>query len=189
MPRPPILPALDWPAIFDAAKTYAEWLAAAESPEQREKIEAERQALTLEPPLEAWLQALPRPVHVLAIAEDWCGDVVRHVPVLQRLAEAAPRLVVRFIPRAQRPELFARFLTLGGESIPVFIFLSADFVECGRWGPMPAACRELIARGKACGDIKTARQRVAALYDADPLRREVVRELAGLIETAAASAV
>lgn len=189
MPRPPILPLIDWPAVFAAAQTYEQWLAAAESPEQRAKIEAERHALALDPPLEHYLAALPRPVHVLAIAEDWCGDVVRHVPVLQLLAAAAPNLVVRYVSRIQHPDLFARFLTLGGESIPVFIFLSADFAECGRWGPMPGDCRELIARGKACGDVKTARQRIAARYEADPRRREVIRELMHLVEIASTLAV
>lgn len=91
---------------------------------------------------------------------------------------------MRYLTRLDRPDLFSRFLTLGGESIPVFIFLSAEFTECGRWGPMPEVCRELIARGKACGDLKTARQRIVALYDADPPRREVIRELLELVDIA-----
>jgi thiol-disulfide isomerase/thioredoxin len=189
MPRPPILPLIDWPAIFATARTFEQWLANAESLAQREKIQTERQNLALGPPLASYLAALPRPVHVLAIAEDWCGDVVRHVPVLQLLAEAAPNLVVRYIGREQYPDLFARYLTNGGESIPVFVFLNADFVECGRWGPLPENCRELLARGKACGDLKTARERISALYDADPRRREVIRELVRLIDIASTLAL
>jgi len=73
--------------------------------------------------------------------------------------------------------VFARFLTNGGEAIPKFIFISEAWVECGNWGAMPEACRELIARGKACGDVASARRKVSALYEADPTRRLVVREL------------
>jgi len=184
MPRPPILPTLDWKAVFASGQDYAAWIAAGESPDNRAKMEALRQAQELEPQAAGFLAALPRPVHVVAIAEDWCGDVVRHVPVLQRLAEAAPNLRVRYISRQQWPDVFARFLTNGGEAIPKFVFLSEAFVECGNWGPMPGPCRELIARGKACGDVAAARRKVHGFYEADGNRRMVVSELLELIDIA-----
>jgi len=185
MPRPATLPVLDWKSIFDSGLDYPAWLAAAESPEQREKLEAQRLALTLDTPVAGFLAALPRPVHVVAIAEDWCGDVLRHAPVLQRMAEAATLLKVRYISRLQHPGVFVRFLTNGGEAIPKFIFLSDRFVECGSWGPMPECCRELIARGKACGDVAAARKKVAACYEQDSTRRKVVDELLRLVDIAA----
>jgi hypothetical protein len=184
MPRPATLPILDWKKVFESGSEYAVWLAAAESPEQRDKLEAQHQALTLGPAITGYLAALPRPVHVVAIAEDWCGDVVRHVPVLQRMAEAGPRLKVRFVTRQQHPDVFARFLTNGGEAIPKFVFLSDRFVECGNWGPMPECCRELIARGKACGDVAAARKKVSACYAEDATRRKVVTELLHLVDIA-----
>lgn len=184
MPRPAMLPVIDWKAVFDSGLGYQAWLDAAESGDQRGKIETQRQALNLERPVAAFLAALPRPVHVVAIAEDWCGDVVRHAPVLERMAEAGPALKVRYISRGQHPEVFMRFLTNGGEAIPKFIFLSERFVECGHWGPMPERCKELIARGKACGDVAAARKKVSALYELDTARREVVAELLRLVEIA-----
>ena len=184
MPRPATLPAIDWKAVFESGLDYAAWLAAAESAEQRDKIEAQRQALALDAPVAGFLAALPRPVHVVAIAEDWCGDVVRHAPVLQRMAEAGANLRVRYISREQHPDVFIRFLTNGGEAIPKFIFLSDRFVECGNWGPMPDSCRELISRGKACGDVAAARKKVAVRYEQDTARREVVAELLRLVDIA-----
>lgn len=184
MPRPATLPVPDWKAVFDSGLDYAAWLAAAESPEQRDKIEAQRAALALDPQAAGFLAALPRPVHVVAIAEDWCGDVVRHVPVLQRMAEAGSNLRIRYISREQHPEVFIRFLTNGGEAIPKFIFLSDRFVECGNWGPMPDKDRELIARGKASGDVAAARKKVAVRYEQDAARREVVAELTRLADIA-----
>jgi hypothetical protein len=134
------------------------------------------------------LAALRRPVHVVAIAEDWCGDVARHVPALRAMEEASEQLRVRYITREQYLDVFTRYLTNGGEAIPKFIFLNDKFVECGNWGPMPAACRTLIARGKACGDVGTARKLVAAAYEADPDLRIVVDELYALVELASAGA-
>ncbi len=186
MPRPPVLPVLDWKGIFNNARTYDVWIAEGETPENREQMEAARKAFALDPQVEGFLNALPRPVHVIAFAEDWCGDVVRHAPVLQKMADAAPNLDVRYLYREDDVDAFARFLTNGGEAIPKFVFLSGEFVECGNWGPMPAPCRELIARGKACGDVAAARKKVSALYEADPSMRMVVMELLDHISVASA---
>ncbi|MBI2432923.1 MAG: thioredoxin family protein [Candidatus Hydrogenedentes bacterium] len=187
MPKPPILPVTDWKAVFESGKSYSDWIAGAENPEKKRAIEDGLAAQPLDPQIEGFLWKLPRVVYVVAIAEDWCGDVVRHVPVLQRLAQACDKVGVRFITREQHKDIFIRFLTNGGEAIPKFIFLSGSFVECGNWGPMPADCRKLIARGKACGDLKKAREKVAALYQADPEKRAVVTELLELIDLAAAT--
>jgi len=184
MPRPPTIALIDWKAVFESGQDYRSWITGGEAPDNREKMESQRKTLDLEPQAAGFLAALPRPVHVIAVAEDWCGDVVRHVPVLQCLAEAAPSLRIRFITRQQWPDVFERFLTNGGEAIPKFIFLSDTFVECGNWGPMPALCKDLIARGKACGNVAAARKKVAAFYEADGNRRVVVAELLQLIDIA-----
>lgn len=188
MPKPPILPVIDWKAVFESGEPYETWIGKRESPENCDAMEAARQAQQIEPQTAALLGALPRPVHVVAIAEDWCGDVVRHVPVLEAIAAAAPKLAVRYITREQHKDVFVRFLTNGGEAIPKFVFLSDQFVECGNWGPMPEACRALIARGKGCGDVAAARKKVSGLYEADSDRQVVVSELVELINTACAAA-
>ena len=184
MPMPPLLPILDWKAILNSGVPFEAWLDAASSDKNRQALEQGLSDLTLNPQVEATLAALPRPVYVVAIAEDWCGDVRRHVPVLERLAQAAPNLEVRYITREQHVDVLARFLTNGGEAIPKFVFLSDQFVECGNWGPMPSRDRILIARGKACGDVGAARKLVAQSYQADPDRKIVVQELMDLIEIA-----
>ncbi|HOE96875.1 MAG TPA: thioredoxin family protein [Candidatus Sumerlaeota bacterium] len=189
MPMPPTLPLIEWPKVFASGESYDQWITNKEYAENCKKMDEDRRGLRLAAPVEGALKALPKTVHVLAIAEAWCGDVVRHVPVLQRMAEATDRVQVRYISRQQHPDVFARFLTNGGEAIPKFVFLSQDFVECGNWGPMPWACRLWIARGKAAGDGAKARERVGALYAADPNRTEVARELLELMEIAATEQV
>ena len=61
-------------------------------------------------------------VNVLVIAEDWCGDVHRHVPALEIIPSHARKVKTRYIMREDHPEVFARFLTNGGEAIPKFVF-------------------------------------------------------------------
>ncbi|HOX26942.1 MAG TPA: thioredoxin family protein [Candidatus Krumholzibacteria bacterium] len=188
MPRPPILPTIDWPTVFTFAKGFEDWLDAAESPDQAQAINDALAGQSLEPQEEAVVQNLARLVRVVAFAEDWCGDVVRHVPVLQALSDVSGMLHVRYVTRSEHPAVFVRFLTNGGEAIPKFVFLNEAFVECGNWGPMPEACKRLIARGKACGDIGAARRLVSARYAADPGKREVIRELLELAQNTAAVA-
>lgn len=186
MPRPPILPTIEWKKVFESGQSYADWIDSAENADHVAKMEAARKELTLSAPQAAALANLPKPVHVVAIAEDWCGDVVRNVPPLACMADAAAeRLHVRFVTREQHKEVFARFLTNGGEAIPKYVFLSSEFVECGNWGPMPAEHRKLIARGKAAGDVKSARERVAKLYESDPRCETVIEELLDLVLVAA----
>lgn len=189
MPQPPILPVLDWKAIYASGQEHDVWLASSDNTVNLERMAEGLAAQSLSDTASEILAALPRKLHVVAIAEDWCGDVVRHVPVLMTMANATPQVDVRFISRAQYPDVFARFLTNGGEAIPKFIFLSEDFVECGHWGPLPYACKTLIARGKACNDISGARKQVADAYAADPSCQVVVAELLALMEIAATEAV
>ncbi len=206
MPVPTLLPDIEWKSIFEAAWDYEAWRSDGKAqvdtdfigtfPEEkheglraflagnRQKMDETDKTFKLSASVKSHLGAIGRPVHILCIAEDWCPDVVLHVPVLQKMADASPNVTVRYIMRSDHIDIFARYLTVGGEAVPKFIFLSKDFIECGSWGPMPAACREFIARGRACGDIKAARESVIALYNSDPDRRIVVQEILHEIDIA-----
>jgi hypothetical protein len=188
MPKPPILPIIDWKSIFEGGEPYEKWIQTGEFESNRKTMQELRGKLKPTAEEEAIASAVHRPVNVLAIAEDWCPDVVRHVPVLMNLAAASDKVHVRFIEREGAPDAFARYLTLGGEAVPKFVFLSDKFVECGGWGPMPSDCREFIARGKATGDMKGARQKVFQKYQADPECRTAFGELAHLIGIAGCKA-
>lgn len=184
MPKPPILPPLDWKAIFESGLTFDRWLQVGESESNRRLIDKTKNEFNLDAATAAVLKVLDRDIHVVAIAEDWCPDVIRHVPVLQKMAEATPHLKVRFIAREDAPEVFARFLTFGGEAIPKFIFLSDQFTEFGDWGAMPEGCKLLMARGKATGDVTAARKLIYEAYRADPDCIEPQEELRRIIECA-----
>lgn len=186
MPRPPILPTIDWKTVFNDGLAYADWI---EQGERMDRAEEMKQLLIDQLVPEdalATLKGLTRPVHIIAIAENWCGDVVRHVPVLQKLCDQSDALRIRYITREGNEDVFARFVTNGGEAIPKFVFLNDQFVECGNWGPMPQHCRVIIARGKACGDGGGAREKVSAIYAADSERMETLNELMEFIAIASA---
>jgi hypothetical protein len=189
MPRPAILPVIDWKQVFESGLSWDAWLEQAESADQALRMRDRLDALAAPEELQECLASWDRPVHVIAIAEDWCGDVVRHAPVLERICQMQPLVQSRYISRAAYPDVFARFLTNGGEAIPKFIFLNEDFVECGNWGPMQEDCRQLIARGKACGNVAAAREIVSEIYQLDPSCKTVFLELCGLLELAAARTV
>jgi thiol-disulfide isomerase/thioredoxin len=189
MPQPPILPLIDWRALFAAGLAWRPCLDIAEQPEHRTELLGSYGGFHPLAGSVERLRALGKPVRVVAIAESWCGDVRRHIPVLQKLADAGGPVEVRYITRRQDLGAFARLLTNGGEAIPKAVFLSADFVETGNWGPMPENGRRVIAQGRAANDIPGSRTLVAAQYAADPQRRGAEAEILDRIAIAATTSI
>ena len=189
MPMPPILDTIDWKSTYELGIDFATWLEEAKNDSNRGTMEKIHSKQPLSEEVMATLQQIDRPVHVIAIAEDWCGDVVRHAPILQKMADQSDHLHVRYITREGFEEVFVRYLTNGGEAIPKFIFLNESFVECGNWGPMTQAFRDLISRGKACGDVAAARKIIHDAYYKDRERNDVVDELMYLFDIASAHSV
>ena len=88
--------------------------------------------------------ALPGRWHLLVLLEDWCGDAVNSVPVLQRLADANPAIELRVLERDQHLDLMDAHLTNGARAIPLAIVYDADFVERGQWGSRPAPLQQWV---------------------------------------------
>jgi len=79
-----------------------------------------------------------RPLHLLVLAEDWCGDASNTIPMLAKWAAQVSAADLRLLRRDEHPALMERYLTNGSRSIPIVIALDADFRELGHWGPRPA---------------------------------------------------
>ncbi len=101
---------------------------------------------------------------LLVISEDWCGDASNTVPVMAKLAEAAPGMELRVVKRDENDELMDAYLTNGSRSIPLAVVLDRDFRPVGRWGPRPAELQEMVLREKK-----------AALRPMDDIYRDVRR--------------
>ena len=73
------------------------------------------------------------PARMMVIGEDWCGDVVRELPVLARVAEAAG-LELRIFPRDENHDIMNEFLKEGlYMSIPVAVFYDQGHEYICHW--------------------------------------------------------
>ena len=113
----------------------------------RDRFDANERRLELDPADLAVFHGLPRPLHVLVLAEDWCGDVIDNLPILGRLAAESGKLDLRIFLRDQNLDLMDQYLNQGQfRSIPVFVFFDEDFHEIGRFIERPASVTARRAR-------------------------------------------
>ncbi len=132
-------------ARFDRGLTYDAYKA--QMTRNRERLEENEQRVALSTEDLAAFSALPRPVKVLVLAEDWCGDVIANLPVLGRLAKDSGKLDVRIFLRDQNDDIMQAYLNKGQfKSIPVFVFFDQDFRELGHWIERPASVTEVRAK-------------------------------------------
>ncbi len=77
------------------------------------------------------------PAKMLVLGEDWCGDVIRGLPVLARIAEAA-EIPISIFPRDTHTDIMDEFLKEGKYmSIPVAVFYTADHRYICHWIERP----------------------------------------------------
>jgi hypothetical protein len=75
---------------------------------------------------------------MMVIGEDWCGDVIRGLPVLARVAEAAG-IPISIFPRDTHMDIMNEYLNKGEYlSIPVAVFYTADHKYICHWIERPA---------------------------------------------------
>ena len=132
-------------ARFEQGLTYEGFKA--QMTRNRDRLEENERRVQLRPEDVAGFRDLPRPLHVVVLAEDWCGDVLANLPVLGRLAVESGKLDLRVFLRDQNDDLMQRYLNQGMyKSIPVFAFFDEDFREIGHWIERPASVTELRAK-------------------------------------------
>ena len=131
------------------------------------------------------------PARMMVIGEDWCGDVVRELPVLARVAEAAG-LELRIFPRDENHDIMNEFLKEGlYMSIPVAVFYDQGHEYICHWierseaanreqGEIEAAIR---SEQPDISDQDFGRQRRArTAARAGDWQRATVDELVGLLQ-------
>ena len=130
---------------FDQGMTYDAYKA--QMTRNRERFEENEKRVDLRSEDLDAFRALPRPVKVVVLAEDWCGDVIANLPVLGRLAKESGKLDLRVFLRDQNDDIMQRYLNKGQfKSIPVFVFFDEDFRELGHWIERPASVTEIRAK-------------------------------------------
>jgi hypothetical protein len=194
---------------FDTGLTYDQYKA--QMTQNRERLEANERGLQVDPDDLAAFKRLPRPLDVLVLAEDWCGDVIANLPIIGRLAADSGKLNLRVFPRDQHPDIMDQYLLRGQfKSIPVFVFFDDDFHELGRFVERPDSVtalraekrQELFEQHPEFGspdapidqlpdDVRVRlAQAVAEIRSstADFANREVIRELRAIAEAVPTSA-
>lgn len=134
---------------FNQGLTYDEYRA--QMTRNQDRFIATEEGVTLNDEDLAYFANLADPLNVLALAEDWCGDVIANLPVLGKLAEQSGKLNLRVFLRDQNLDIMDQYLKSGEfRSIPVFVFFDQEFNELGYWIERPAKMTELQAemRGK-----------------------------------------
>ncbi|MDA0734679.1 MAG: thioredoxin family protein [Chloroflexi bacterium] len=130
------------------------------------------------------------PTKMLVLGEDWCGDVIRGMPVLARIAEAGG-LEMRVFPRDEHQDIMNEFLKNGEwMSIPVAVFYTKDDRYICHWIERPdVADREMQEIEKAIraetpdiSDQDFGRERRArTAAKAEEWQRASVTEIIGLL--------
>jgi hypothetical protein len=115
--------------------------------QNREQFEANIAAAPVTPDDVARFTALPEPLNVLVITEDWCGDSLAHLPMLFRLArECGDRLHVRVFKRDEHKDLAAQFpMPTGRVAIPIVVFFDQGMHEVGKFLERPQVGHDEMA--------------------------------------------
>jgi hypothetical protein len=83
----------------------------------------------------------------IIVAAEWCGDVVRNVPVVFRALEDSG-IPVEVLIIEQNYDVIDQFLTGGGRAIPIVIFVDTGGFVLGHWGPRPKHVQAVMNRFK-----------------------------------------
>mgnify|MGYP001241602365 CR=1 FL=1 len=94
-------------------------------------------------------------LYCFILASDWCGDVVRNVPVVLRVLETA-EIPTEILIMEQNTNVMEQFLTMGGRSIPIVIFTDLSGKVLGKWGPRPQYVQEVMAKFKESNPDRSA---------------------------------
>jgi thiol-disulfide isomerase/thioredoxin len=126
------------PERFDKGLTLSEFVRGMGT--NRDLFEQNYDSFTLRPEDVDFLRSLDRRLHVLVLAEDWCGDVLRYVPAFAKMCEVTDKWDVRVFYRDRNPDLAEMWLKEGKyRSIPVMVFFDEDWNEVACYVEKPAA--------------------------------------------------
>jgi hypothetical protein len=91
----------------------------------------------------------------LALIADWCGDVIRNVPVVFRALEISG-IPTEVLIKEEHQDVMEQFLTGGGEAIPIIIFTDFSGHVLGHWGPRPKHVQSVMNQFKQENPDRTA---------------------------------
>ncbi|RED56474.1 MULTISPECIES: thioredoxin family protein [Cohnella] len=121
----------------------------------------------------------------MIIAADWCGDVVRNVPVVFKAMEKAG-IPTEVLIMEENLDLMDQHLTMGGRAIPVVLFIDTGGHLLGKWGARPKYVQEVMTAFKTENTdreapdyqekLNAARQEIGRRYGEDNAYQKVILE-------------
>ncbi len=105
--------------------------------------------------LVALLASLPTQTW-LVVTEGWCGDSAQILPQIAMMAQHAPAVTLRILPRDSHPDVMDLYETDGARAIPKLVVWDAEGRSLFRWGPRPKEAQDLIQKLKNEGMERTA---------------------------------
>jgi thiol-disulfide isomerase/thioredoxin len=139
---------------FSKALPYDEFMAQFGQGTDRERWDRKRASIALSDSQSALIRKFTRKTNVLVLAGAWCGDCAGQCPILERFAELAPCLIVKYLDRDVHAEAQKELQINGGNRVPVAVFFSEDGQEVARFGERTLTqYRRMIAElgGDSCG--------------------------------------
>ncbi|AJY75684.1 thioredoxin family protein [Paenibacillus beijingensis] len=91
----------------------------------------------------------------LILMADWCGDVVRNVPVVFRALEISG-IPTEVLILEENLDTMEQFLTMGGRAVPIVIFADTGGHVLGHWGPRPKHVQEAMIAFKQANPDREA---------------------------------
>jgi hypothetical protein len=177
------------PERFAQGLTYEQWLEAIDRNEERFRENYERTELS-EEDVRAFRELVARPdgpARCLALAEAWCLDAFRGLPVMARIAEAAG-MELRIFFRNQNKDIMAEFLNRGEfESTPVFVFYTRDHRYIAQWTERPAIANDQIGELRRIFEGRSREEAIPDFikFQSGPIwanwRQETIREIRDLL--------
>jgi len=137
---------------FTAGLPYEAYVASGRDNDRKRWADASEQ-IRLTTQQAELVRSFRRPMHVLVLSGTWCGDCVRQVPILWRIEAENAAIQMRLLDRDANPELRDELRLCGAAKVPIVVFLSEDFHECGRYGDRTLPTYRAMARtqlGPAC---------------------------------------
>ncbi|CAG9622317.1 thioredoxin family protein [Sutcliffiella rhizosphaerae] len=86
---------------------------------------------------------MEKPIQLLTITEDWCGDAMMINPVIRKVAESA-NIDVHVALRDEDTSLIDRHLTNGGRAIPMILIFNTQGELIGKWGPRAPEVQQIV---------------------------------------------
>ena len=160
---------------FEKGMTFQQYLD--QMTTNKERFLQNLQEIKIRPGDREALRRFGKPLQVLVITEDWCGDALSNFPVLAKLVEGLPNVEMRVFLRDQNPDLMDEYLNQGiYRSIPVFAFFDENMNEISRFIERPAVVTEFL-------DKKIRELRIALRQQhGEEWRQAVVDEIRNLLK-------